>query len=180
MALFYTLSYLALLGILSHVLGEAIPRQAFDPQSPLFRTWRWERDGRIYDRLKIRKWKHRLPDMSRMASDMVPKRLGVAPSAADVRRLIRETCRAEAVHLALMLLSPTICFFWKSAIGILLAVLYALGNLPFVLIQRYNRPRLTVLAARLEAREEKHRARENSDSVGKHGKRSQCRGEGNR
>ena len=165
MALLYSFLYLAVLGILAHVIGEAIPHRAFHSDRFPFRAWRWEREGRIYECLRIRAWKDRLPDMSRVIPHMIPKRLGRTPTLYRVRRLIPETCRAEAVHWALCLLSPALFFFWRNGLGILLSTLPILGNLPFILIQRYNRPALIALAARLEAREEARKHRENSDSV---------------
>ena len=47
--------------------------------------------------------------------------------------------------------------YWvfPNAWGLIASILYALGNLPFVLIQRYNRPRFKLLMERqkkIEAR----------------------------
>ena len=165
LALIKSILYVALLGALSHFIGEALPRKWFVWSRFPWRDYGWERNGKIYDVLKIRVWKDRLPDMSRVVKRMVPKRVGRCPSSADVWRLVRETCVAEAVHFALCLLAPGIWFFWKNTVGILLMLLYLLCNLPFILIQRYNRPTLVALAERLEIREErKKHAR--IDSVG--------------
>ena len=46
-------------------------------------------------------------------------------------------------------------FVFHTAWGLIASILYALGNLPFVLIQRYNRPRFRMLLERqrqIEAR----------------------------
>lgn len=149
--------YVIALGIAAHFIGEAIPAASFHYDRFPYRAWRWERDGRIYDGLRIRKWKDRLPDMSRVMPDMVPKRLGKSPTSSDAWRLVRETCRAEIVHLGLCICAPAIYFFWWSWIGVMLVCLTVLGNLPFILIQRYNRPALVRLAERLEIREERKR-----------------------
>jgi glycosyl-4,4'-diaponeurosporenoate acyltransferase len=156
-SLLYTFAYLTLLGILSHLIGEAIPYNRFDPHAWLFRTRKWERGGRIYEAIGIKRWKDRLPDMSKIVKRMHPKRLGIAPSAKAVRRLIRETCRAEIVHGALCLLAPPIWLFWRNATGVWISLLTVLGNLPFILIQRYNRPALLRLEERLAAREERRK-----------------------
>ena len=156
-SILYTLAYLAFLGVLSHVLGEAIPHNKFDPHARLFRTRAWENGGKIYEAIGIQKWKDRLPDMSKIVGRMHPKRLGRAPSAGAVRRLTEETCRAEAVHLSLCLLAPPIWLFWKNGIGVGVVLLTVLGNLPFILIQRYNRPALLALEKRLAAREERRK-----------------------
>ena len=120
--------YLAALGVAAHPLGQAQPP--------------WEKGGRIYLKLGIRKWKDHLPDMSRLMPDMVRKDLGSDPAV-----LVQETCVAECVHWALTLLSAGIFFLWRSGWAALLWLVYnALGNVSFIVIQRYNRPRLQKLA----------------------------------
>lgn len=141
--------YLAALGILAHPLGQALPRSHFDPQRFPWRCRPWEKNGRIYERLGIRRWKNKLPDMSRLLPDMVKKRLG----QADTLRLIQETCTAECVHWWLLLLSAGILLLWRSPWCWALWLLYnLLGNLPYIIIQRYNRPRLLRLAEKEKRR----------------------------
>ena len=159
MRLLISALYVAALGVAAHFIGEAIPVTCFHYDRFPYRTWRWERDGKIYERLQIRRWKDRLPDMSRVMPDMVPKRLGKCPAASDTWRLVAETCRAEIVHLGLCLCAPVIYFFWWNWLGVVLALVTVLCNLPFMLIQRYNRPSLVRLAKRLELREERKRCK---------------------
>ncbi len=166
MPLLYSLLYVLAIGIAAHVIGEAIPATWFHHDRFPYRTWHWERGGRIYERIGIRRWKERMPDMSRIVGYMVPKRVGIAPHAEQVWRFVTETCRAEAVHWGLCFLSPVVCLFWGNAIGWLCTALIVLGNLPFILIQRYNRPMLVALARRLDVREERKRRHENSHSIG--------------
>jgi len=157
--------YVFFCGVLSHFIGEALPRKWFHYDRFPFAAWKWERGGRIYDRLRIREWKDRMPDLSRVMKDMVPKRLPLFPTAAQVRRLIQETCVAEAVHIALCITAYGIEFFWAGPMGSFLALITILGNIPFIIIQRYNRPMLVALAERLEEREER-RHHACADSVG--------------
>ena len=85
----------------------------------------------------------RLPDMSRLMPDMVKKKL----AAADPMSLVQETCVAECVHCWLVVLSVGMLFLWKSVWSWALWLVYnLLGNVSFILIQRYNRPRLLRLA----------------------------------
>ena len=157
MAFFKSVIYVAVLGVASHFIGEALPRKWFVWDRFPWRDFSWEKKGRVYDALRIRAWKDRVPDMSRLFKRMVPKRVGKCPKAEDVWRLVRETCVAEAVHLGLCLLSPGIWLFWRNTVGVLLSLLFVLCNLPFMFIQRYNRPTLVALATRLEKREERKR-----------------------
>lgn len=149
--------YVAMLGVLSHIIGEALPRRWFHYEQFPFAVWRWEMNGNIYEKIHIQDWKDHMPDMSRIMKNMVPKRLGMCPTSDDVYLLIQETCVAEVVHVCLCILSPVIYFFWKNKVGFWLSCLVIFCNIPFIMIQRYNRPNLVALAARLKAREERKR-----------------------
>lgn len=146
--------YLAALAILSHAVGERLPRRRFDPESWFFAGFSWEKGGRVYEKLGIRFWKDRLPDMSRLDPRMQRKQLRAVRSRDELTRLLRETCVAETVHWALILLSPPLLWLWPGAGGVtVLALDVLLGNLPYILIQRYNRPRLAALLRRPSRRE---------------------------
>ena len=135
--------YLAVLGVAAHPLGQALPRKWFCAEKAPWRPAPWEKGGRIYLKLGIRKWKDHLPDMSRLMPDMVKKKL----AAADPMSLVQETCVAECVHCWLVVLSVGMLFLWKSVWSWALWLVYnLLGNVSFILIQRYNRPRLLRLA----------------------------------
>ena len=170
MALLKSCLFVLVVGILSHYVGEALPRAWFHPDRFPFRAFAWEREGKIYDKLRIRDWKDQLPDMSRVMKDMIPKRVGTCPTAEKVMILVRETCVAELIqniftpvihieriHWLLALCGGVVYLFWKNSVGVLLSFLVFLGNLPFILIQRYNRPALLALAKRLAEREERKR-----------------------
>ena len=121
--------------------GRPCPANGSAEKAP-WRPAPWEKGGRIYLKLGIRKWKDHLPDMSRLMPDMVRKDLGSDPAV-----LVQETCVAECVHWALTLLSAGIFFLWRSGWAALLWLVYnVLGNVSFIVIQRYNRPRLQKLA----------------------------------
>lgn len=153
MKLVYAALYLAALGILAHPVGLILPRSIFHPDSFPFAAYKWENGGKIYEKLGVKSWKDRVPDMSRLMGDMVKKKMSSAKDAAGIDTLIVETCIAEAIHLALTVLSFGILIFWQSVWAWVLILAYnILGNLPFIIIQRYNRPRLLALSARRAGR----------------------------
>lgn len=149
MAIGMSILYIALVGLAAHWIGEALPRAWFHFDRPPYRACRWERDGAVYQRIRIQRWKDALPDKSRHARGVFKKQIRQTPTAATIERFLQETCVAECVHWALMLFSPGLMLFLPGAAGAVAAVLYALSNLPFILIQRYNRPRLARLYRRL-------------------------------
>ena len=165
MRLLFCLLYIPAMGILAHMIGEALPRKWFNPEAWPFAPFKFERNGRIYDKLAVRQWKDRLPDMSKVMHDMTRKSVSMAQGSAHAQNVVRETCVAETVHWVLMLLSWIIYRIYACTLGAVIAVIYALSHIPFIIIQRYNRPMLLLLAKRLKQREERI-LHENTDIVG--------------
>ncbi len=153
MSLLYAVIYIAVLGILSHFVGQALPRARFSAESFPYRTADWENGGRVYEKLGIKHWKDALPDMSRIMPDMVKKKMTGQNREQGMDVLIAETCVAECVHYWLIVLSLGIFLFWRGGWAVVFWLVYnILGNVPFILIQRYNRPRLVLLEQRRKRR----------------------------
>ena len=153
MSLLYAVIYIAVLGILSHFVGQALPRARFSAESFPYRTADWENGGKVYEKLGIKHWKDALPDMSRIMPDMVKKKMTGQNREQGMDVLIAETCVAECVHYWLIVLSLGIFLFWRGVWALVFWLVYnILGNVPFILIQRYNRPRLVLLEQRRKRR----------------------------
>jgi glycosyl-4,4'-diaponeurosporenoate acyltransferase len=75
-------------------------------------------------------------------------------TSAELERMLQETCVAEWIHVLLGLLGFGCLWLWPGWGGMMAALVYFVGNLPFVLVQRYNRPRLRRLLERTKNREE--------------------------
>ena len=148
-AFLHCVLYLFLAGISFFFVGEALPRRWFHPDRRPFSCMKHEQNGKIYDHLHIRGWKDRVPDLSKLLPDMIPKRLRACESLSQMDRLIRETCVAELTHNVLIGAGLACLWIWPGRGGRIMSLLWAVGNVPFILIQRYNRPRLEHLAERL-------------------------------
>ncbi|MBQ7337098.1 MAG: hypothetical protein IJW40_01455 [Clostridia bacterium] len=153
MGALHCIIYLGALGLLSHVVGEALPRRWFDEDKIPWRSAAWEKNGAIYQKLHIRAWQGKLPDKSRFVPGMLPKRLPADCDATGVEKLIKETCVAEAVHEALIVSGMLCVAIWQGAGGVTMALLFGVGNIPYVMIQRHNRPRLVRLQRWLARRD---------------------------
>ena len=149
--------YLAGLGVLSFLLGRLVPKIWFDYARFPYRAFSFERDGKVYDALGIARWQSRVPDMSRVFPKLMPpKKLSARPDEQTLLVMIRETCAAEATHALLILAGLGLLAIWPGAGGIVLYLIYAIfGNLVFLIIQRYNRPRLVRLYERMCAKRSK-------------------------
>ena len=75
MKFLYALLYIAALGILSHFVGQALPRSWFSAERFPYCAAEWENGGKVYEKLGIKRWKDFLPDMSRIMPDMVKKKM---------------------------------------------------------------------------------------------------------
>jgi len=147
----YFFLIVVVVGAVSMFLGESIPRRWYRYDAFPYICYRWERGGAIYEKMGVRKWKDRVPDMSKYMKFIIDKRISGSRDAQSMKRLIQETCNGEFVHWVLLLLSPMNLIFLKGGYGVLATVIYALFNVPFIIIQRYNRPRLVVLLNRMTA-----------------------------
>ena len=135
-------------GTSAFYLGQLLPRKNFDYRHAPFAPFGWEDGGRIYTKIRIQRWKDKVPDMSQYVKSAFRKRITVFRSAEYLEELVLETCVAEFVHFVLILLSPVFLILMEGEARWICALLYAFGNLPFILIQRYNRPRLVMLMDR--------------------------------
>lgn len=146
--------WIALLGGIA--LGSRLlPARWYDHRNAFFRVRAWEL--KLYDALRIRAWKDYLPELGGVvgfAKDHLP-------AIVDERYLDRflwETCYTEAAHwfcmfagysyLALLPLTESPRRYLWLFLG--LCSFNFLAHLPFIFIQRYNRPRLETLRDKFE------------------------------
>lgn len=150
MGLLHCLLYIAAMGVTSFLLGRLLPKKWFDSRAFPYASFPFEKKGKIYEKLKIKKWQNKLPDMSRILPGLIPaKRISARPNAETLQQMLQETCVAEFTHFLLCIGGMYCLRLWQGPGGVIVAVLNALiGNIPFILIQRYNRPRLQKLLDR--------------------------------
>jgi glycosyl-4,4'-diaponeurosporenoate acyltransferase len=120
----------------------------------LLRERGFEDGGRWYlRRLRVASWKDRLPEAGGLFPGGISKRRLPAVDEAGLAVFIRETRRAELAHWAALASGPLLTL-WNPPLASALLVGYGVGvNLPFIVVQRYNRLRaLAVLRRRAASR----------------------------
>lgn len=120
----------------------------FNPENKMYKIKSWEKNGNFYTKfLKIKKWKDKLPQY--VSKNGFSKRnLKKNLNKDYISRFILETCRAEWNHL-MCCMYFIISFFVNSRIyAIIFSILAIILNIPFLIIQRYNRIRLYKLLNR--------------------------------
>ena len=102
-------------------------------------------ESKLYKLLRVRKWRKYIPTYSPSTFDSSKK---------TVNEIIGATCQAEVVHEIIMLLSLlpiiSIPFLGGAAAMIITSILAMLFDSLFVILQRYNRPKLIRVMKRFD------------------------------
>lgn len=142
----------AVVGVTIGFVAHKLPPERFAHDGRLTRLRGFERDGRWYERyLRIRRWKDRLPEGGATFAGGFSKRSLASRRRDLLERFVVETRRAELTHwwvLATALLHFVWCPWW---LGLIMVGFGVVANVPCLVVQRYNRARLTRVLARSTA-----------------------------
>lgn len=131
-------------------LGTRISHKCLKKDNIYFRSWNFEKEGQLWQKLvKVQYWKNQLPDGQRINSNIVSKAaFDTSSNTHEVSKFILETRRAELVHLFSIL--PVIAFLNSSrSIKIINLVYVIIANVPCIIVQRYNRPKLVRIYSKM-------------------------------
>ena len=120
-----------------------LPPRVVESDNRLTRLRSWERSGRAYEALGIRRWKDRLPEAGAVFGGGVSKRALPGRGADDLERFAAETRRAELVHWAIPLITPVFALWNPPALLAAMVAYAVVANAPCIAIQRFNRVRIT-------------------------------------
>jgi glycosyl-4,4'-diaponeurosporenoate acyltransferase len=136
-----------------------IPFQWFVRHERLFRPFRFEQNGDLWQRLfRIKRWKGHLPDGTKIFRSGYHKQSLHGYDCLSLTEFAVESRRAELTHWLVMLPAP-LFLLWNPMGAFWGNVAYAvLFNVPFIIAQRHNRPRLERL---ITQKQNKSRAIEN-------------------
>lgn len=130
--------------VVSFLSCQKLPDTKFDATKSRYIARPWEHDGRWYrENLKIQLWKDRLPQ--HIGRDGFSKKHFTGDSIDYLDQFILETCRGEWLHMKDCLCAVIALIINPLLVGIVISTLILIGNLPFALVQRYNRFRLQIL-----------------------------------
>ena len=100
--------YVCISGSISNIVGYLIRRDKINADSFLYSSFKWEKNGEIYRKIKVNKWKNKLPDMSKFLKMLYPKKMTHHPDSSHILRLIKESCVAECIHVMQIAASPLV------------------------------------------------------------------------
>ena len=121
------------------------PIDAFAADSWLYRIRAFERGGRVYERIGIKRWKDRLPEAGALFTGGFSKRSVRTRDRDVLTRFVVETRRAEWTHWTIMAVLPVFLLWNWWWVELLMLVYAVAANGPCLVVQRYNRARLTRL-----------------------------------
>jgi len=137
--------------VIAALLSLVMKNSRFSSKSFLYRCRKWEDGGKIYQKIfRVRNWKKYLPDGGALIKGGYAKKHLLTLSKESLEMFLVESCRAEFSHF-LAILPFWVFGFFAPPFVIILMFLYAIAvNMPCIITQRYNRPRIERL---LEERE---------------------------
>lgn len=120
-----------------------LPISLFHEKMWLYRIRKWEKRGSFYTGLfKVERWKDKLPDGASWFSQGFAKKGLAHKESGYLDRFVKETCRGELAHWFVILVSPLFFLFNPWYAGVIMIIYAFCANLPCIIVQRYNRPRL--------------------------------------
>ena len=144
---FGTISYHVLVRLLIGLCFNLTMRNRADYHAAWFQPRAWERP--LYDRLKVKRWKKRMPTYQPELFD---------PRLHTWDEIAQAMCQAELMHETIVIASflPLFASVRFGAFGVFLitSVFAALLDLVFVIMQRFNRPAVVRIAEREKRRKE--------------------------
>ena len=138
---FATVSYHLCVRLLIGTLYHSLMKNRADYRRAWYQLHSWER--KIYDRLQVKRWKDKMPTYDMAAFD---------PRIHSWDEIAQAMCQSELVHETNVIFSflPLLAAIWAGSLPVFLitSVLSACYDLLFVIMQRYNRPRIIRLTQR--------------------------------
>ena len=136
-----TIAYHFCIRLFIGALFNAVMRNRADYSKRRYQLRRWEE--RLYKAIRVKQWKRKIPTYDSKLFD---------PSKHTWSEIAQAMCQAELVHETIIIASfvPIIASLWFGAmpVFIITSVAAAAIDLIFVIIQRYNRPRVVKMIER--------------------------------
>ncbi|MGN1052719.1 MAG: hypothetical protein ACI4SH_04940 [Candidatus Scatosoma sp.] len=142
--------------VIALFIRRALPAGWFNHKKALFTVGAKEK--KFYEKIKIRKWKDKIPEWGKF-TDFSKNKIARPSDNAYLNRYFLELCYGEAIHFFSAIASFSALVFAPRAliftVGLPVAIVNALCNLPSLCILRYNSYKLEILYKNNEKRAER-------------------------
>ena len=137
-------------GFLTGCIFALLPKRLL--KKCLVKEFAFEDNGKFYEKyFHILKWKDHLPQFSNITKIGFKKDSIRKLSVDYLETFYIETIRAEMTHFFLIIMAPLyfIVDDYTTGFKIFAVISNILGNIPFAMVQRYNRPRIKALLQKI-------------------------------
>ena len=136
---FATIAYHFIMRLMIGILFDRCMKNQADYTKSMYQIHSWEK--KFYEFLRVKKWKGKMPSYDPSL---------FSPQLHTWSEIAQAMCQAELVHKTIVIFSffPIFAAIFQGAFFVFLitSVCAALIDLSFVIMQRYNRPRVVRLA----------------------------------
>ena len=121
-----------------------LPKKWFDGYAKVYDVS--DREIKFLTKTKIKIWKEKIPNIAKIKYKNA--QIEIDPKdPAFIRKLISETCYAESLHISCIITAViavlcTIMTKWFLTMTLPIGIVYICFNVPSILVQRFNRPRM--------------------------------------
>lgn len=133
-----------------------IPERKINEKSNFFKVRKWEK--KMFSFLKVKKWKDNIPELGGMLKFFDKSFVQDKVDSKYMMKFIKETCYAEIMHVVSLFFAPLVLIIlprnFLLTIVLPVMIVNILLQIPPVLVQRINRPKLEIAFKRLKRTEE--------------------------
>lgn len=145
--------------LISLIVIRLLPKKWFNWTNKAYFVSKNEQN--FYVKMGVKVWKDKIPNCMGKVKNYQAENNGEM-SSEYLELFLRESCYGEALHIACVLFGLVGMFFVPihlvPRMTLPIWVVYAIYNLPSIIIQRYNRPRLIVALKRAKMVEERKKS----------------------
>jgi glycosyl-4,4'-diaponeurosporenoate acyltransferase len=137
-------SFIVLTQFAASLVVDHMDEKSLERWRQILHSHNWEKNGDVYQQFfDVKKWKDRLPEMGDNSPNQFRKTRMNTTDPMYLYIFILETVRAEMCHGLAFIFGILVLMNNPTVPGLFFLLLYiTLVNVPFVIIQRFNRPRL--------------------------------------
>lgn len=151
----------ALLSMLNTAVSLILPENLFIYTKWLFKERKWEHGGTVYQKLfNIKKWKDKLPELSDIIKRNFPKKKLPSFNVEYLKKYIVESCRSEMCHWMIVISVIVFSSWFNDDMENFIFILAVILNVPYIMIQRFNRPRIINVMQKNAEKEERTKLKE--------------------
>ena len=152
-------------------IRRALPAAWFNHNKSAFTVGAKEK--KFYEKIKIRKWKDKIPEWGKLTG-FSKNKIARPTDNAYLNKYFEELCYGEAIHFFSAAASVAALFIVPRAlilsVGLPVAIVNALCNLPSLFILRYNSYKLTIVYKNNEKKAAREKEKNDSEALEKSAK----------